>query len=69
MQTGGLQQLHELGWHDRWLEKQLSHADRNKVRRFCNLGAKLSSFSRIWSAIFISRLMSEARTWMLTGPS
>ncbi len=25
-------QLHELGWNDRWIETQLSHADRNKVR-------------------------------------
>lgn len=24
-------QLHELGWNDRWIETQLSHADRNKV--------------------------------------
>jgi len=25
-------QLHELGWNDSWIEAQLSHADRNKVR-------------------------------------
>jgi hypothetical protein len=25
-------QLHELGWNDRWIETQLSHADRNKIR-------------------------------------
>lgn len=25
-------QLHELGWNDCWIETQLSHADRNKVR-------------------------------------
>jgi integrase len=25
-------QLHELGWNDRWIETQLSHSDRNKVR-------------------------------------
>jgi len=24
-------QLHELGWNERWIETQLSHADRNKV--------------------------------------
>lgn len=24
-------QLHKLGWHDAWIETQLSHADRNKV--------------------------------------
>ena len=29
-------QLHELGWHDRWIETQLSHADRNKVRASYN---------------------------------
>jgi hypothetical protein len=25
-------QLNELGWNDRWIETQLSHADRNKIR-------------------------------------
>jgi integrase len=29
-------QLHELGWNDRWIETQLSHADRNKVRASYN---------------------------------
>jgi integrase len=29
-------QLPELGWNDRWIETQLSHADRNKVRASYN---------------------------------
>jgi integrase len=29
-------QLHELGWHDRWIETQLAHGDRNKVRSAYN---------------------------------
>lgn len=29
-------QLHELGWNERWIETQLSHADRNKVRASYN---------------------------------
>lgn len=29
-------QLHELGWNDRWIETQLSHADRNKIRASYN---------------------------------
>lgn len=26
----------ELGWNDRWIETQLSHADRNKIRKSYN---------------------------------
>ena len=29
-------QLHELGWHELWIETQLAHADRNKVRAAYN---------------------------------
>ena len=29
-------QLHELGWNDRWIETQLSHGDRNRVRAAYN---------------------------------
>lgn len=29
-------QLHELGWHDRWIETQLAHGERNKVRSAYN---------------------------------
>jgi hypothetical protein len=28
--------LHELGWHDRWIETQLAHGDRNRVRASYN---------------------------------
>ena len=28
--------LHELGWNDRWIETQLSHANRNKIRASYN---------------------------------
>jgi len=29
-------QLNELGWNDKWIEAQLSHSDRNKVRKAYN---------------------------------
>ena len=29
-------QLNELGWNDKWIETQLAHTDRNKVRKAYN---------------------------------
>ncbi len=40
-------QLHQRGWNDRWIETQLSHADRNKIRASYNQGLRRYSLWRV----------------------
>jgi integrase len=61
-------QLNELGWNDKWVEAQLSHSDRNKVRKAYNHAKYLPQrrvMMQAW-ADYIARLKEGAvSSWAL----
>jgi hypothetical protein len=65
-------QLHELGWNDRWIETQLSHADRNKVGGSYNHAKYLPqrrTMMQAWADYLVRLKEGAVSSWARAHPA